>query len=148
AILETTAALVAQHGLRAVTMAQIAEETGIGRATLYKYFPDVESILSARHDRHVSRHLANFAALRDQPGEVGAHLQAVLEACALMVYEESRMHHGVDLAALVHQKQHGGVRHELEHHRGAHVAKAQAQLTSFLRDMLAEGMRSGHVRDD
>src|SRR5215207_7470460 len=38
AILETAAALVAQHGLRAVTMSQIAEETGIGRATLYKYF--------------------------------------------------------------------------------------------------------------
>jgi AcrR family transcriptional regulator len=38
-IVETTAALVAEHGLRAVTMSQIAEDTGIGRATLYKYFP-------------------------------------------------------------------------------------------------------------
>lgn len=36
AIIETTAARVAEHGLRAVTMSQIAEETGIGRATLYK----------------------------------------------------------------------------------------------------------------
>ncbi len=40
ATLDTTAALVAEHGLAAVTMSQIAEETGIGRATLYKYFPD------------------------------------------------------------------------------------------------------------
>ena len=37
AILETTAALVVEHGLTSVTMSQIAEETGIGRATLYKY---------------------------------------------------------------------------------------------------------------
>ena len=50
AILDTTAALVAQHGLRAVTMSQIAEEAGIGRATLYKYFSGVEPILIAWHN--------------------------------------------------------------------------------------------------
>lgn len=33
AILDTAAALVAEHGLRSVTMSQIAEQTGIGRAT-------------------------------------------------------------------------------------------------------------------
>ncbi len=54
AILETTARLVAEHGVRAVTMSQIAEETGIGRATLYKYFPDVDAILVAWHDRQVA----------------------------------------------------------------------------------------------
>ncbi|TIL19051.1 MAG: helix-turn-helix transcriptional regulator, partial [Mesorhizobium sp.] len=37
ATLDTTAALVAEHGLLSVTMSKIAEETGIGRATLYKY---------------------------------------------------------------------------------------------------------------
>jgi DNA-binding transcriptional regulator YbjK len=44
AILATTAALVDREGLRSVTMAQVAEKTGIGRATLYKYFPSVEAI--------------------------------------------------------------------------------------------------------
>ncbi|MGW4822720.1 helix-turn-helix domain-containing protein [Streptomyces sp. NPDC004227] len=38
AVLETTVALVAEHGLGSVTMSQIAKEAGIGRATLYKYF--------------------------------------------------------------------------------------------------------------
>ncbi|MGI9077433.1 MAG: TetR/AcrR family transcriptional regulator, partial [Gemmatimonadaceae bacterium] len=37
ATLNATAALVAEHGLASVTMSQIARETGIGRATLYKY---------------------------------------------------------------------------------------------------------------
>jgi len=54
AVLETTAALVAEHGLRSVTMSQIAEDTGIGRATLYKYFPDVEAILLAWHERQIT----------------------------------------------------------------------------------------------
>jgi AcrR family transcriptional regulator len=58
AILDTAAALVAEHGLLAVTMSQIAETTGIGRATLYKYFPDVEANLVAWHERQITAHLA------------------------------------------------------------------------------------------
>src|SRR5207249_2176535 len=69
AILDTTVALVAERGLASVTMSQIAEQTGIGRATLYKYFPDVEAILVAWHDRHVTGHLAQLTALRDQAGD-------------------------------------------------------------------------------
>lgn len=48
---DTTAALVAEQGLTSVTMSRIAKESGIGLATLYKYFPDVESILLAWHER-------------------------------------------------------------------------------------------------
>jgi AcrR family transcriptional regulator len=59
AILDTMAALVAEHGLLGVTMSQIAEETGIGRATLYKYFPDVEAILLAWHDRQFTAHIGD-----------------------------------------------------------------------------------------
>src|ERR671933_516519 len=66
AILDTTWALVDEHGLRSVTMSRIAQQTGIGRATLYKYFPDVEAILVAWHDRHVSRHLQQLTQLGDR----------------------------------------------------------------------------------
>ena len=68
ATLDTTAALVAEHGLASVTMSRIAAEAGIGRATLYKYFPDVEAILAAWHARHVAQHLEHLAAVRDQAG--------------------------------------------------------------------------------
>src|SRR5437667_6777863 len=65
AILHTTAALVAEHGLRSVTMSQIAEATGIGRATLYKYFSGVEAILVAWHERQVTSHLECLAEVGD-----------------------------------------------------------------------------------
>src|SRR5436190_23952323 len=84
ATLDTTAALVAEHGLASVTMSQIASETGIGRATLYKYFPDVEAILVAWHERHVAEHLEHLAKVRDQAGDPGEQLAAVLEAYALI----------------------------------------------------------------
>jgi AcrR family transcriptional regulator len=130
ATLDTTAALVSEHGLRSVTMSQIAEETGIGRATLYKYFPDVEAILVAWHERQVSGHLEHLAELRDQTGDARERLEAVLDAYALIHHD----HHGTALAALLH--------------RGEHVARAQHQLSELIRDLVAEGARTGGLRDD
>lgn len=129
ATLDTTAALVAEHGLASVTMSQIAEETGIGRATLYKYFPDVEAILVAWHERQITGHLEHLAELRDR-ADAGGRLEAVLEAYALIHHK----HHGTELAALLH--------------RGEHVARAQQHLSDFIRDLLAEGAETGDVRDD
>ena len=130
AILETTAALVAEHGLRSVTMSQIAEETGIGRATLYKYFSGVEAILLAWHERQIARHLKSLAAIRYQAGDAGVRLEAVLEAYALISHER----HNTELAALLH--------------RGEHVARAQRRLSAMIQDLLTEAAGSGDVRDD
>jgi len=130
ATLNTTAALVAEHGLLSVTMSQIAEETGIGRATLYKYFSDVEAILLAWHERQVTGHLEHLAEVRDQAGDAGERLEAVLEAFALISHE----HHGTELAALLH--------------RGDHVARAQQQLSDMIRDLLTEGAKTGDLRGD
>ena len=130
ATLETAAAPIAEYGLRAVTMSQIAETTGIGRATLYKYFPDVEAILIAWHERQVSSHLEQLARLRDEAGDSGERLETVLEAYALIRHE----HRDNDLAALLHQ--------------GAHVARAQEHLRQFIRDLLREAAEIGAVRDD
>src|ERR671910_3624558 len=104
AILDTTAALVPEHGLLAVTMSQIAEETGIGRATLYKYFPDVEAILLAWHDRQIAAHLAHLADVRDQAHEARERLEAVLEAFALLT-RHSRGHQDAGFAAMLHRDQ-------------------------------------------
>ena len=130
ATLDATAALVAKHGLRSVTMSQIAEETGIGRATLYKYFSDVEAILVAWHERHITGHLKHLGEIGDQPGSAGKRLEAVLEAYALISHER----HDTKLAALLH--------------RGEHVARAQQQLSNFIRGLLTEGAKTGHFRDD
>src|SRR3990172_12780555 len=76
ATLDAAAALVAERGLASVTMSEIAEKTGIGRATLYKYFPDVEAILVAWHERQISGHLEYLAEIRDQTGTASERLPA------------------------------------------------------------------------
>src|SRR5918993_954129 len=135
AILDTTAALVAEHGLLSVSMSQIAERTGIGRATLYKYFPDVEAILFAWHERQITTHLAQLEELRDQPGDAGQRLEAVLEAYALISHDRfSHEHPGPEVAALLH--------------RAAHLTRAQQHVHDLIKDLLTEVAATGNLRDD
>ncbi|HZA93269.1 MAG TPA: TetR/AcrR family transcriptional regulator [Gemmatimonadales bacterium] len=135
AILDTSAALVAEQGLTSVTMSQIAEKTGIGRATLYKYFPDVEAILLAWHERQITGHLEYLAEVREQAGDARERLEAVLEAYALISHERfSHEHPGPELAALLH--------------RGVHVTGAQQQVHDMIKDLLIEVAATGDVRDD
>jgi AcrR family transcriptional regulator len=133
AILDTTAALVGEHGLRAVTMSQIADETGIGRATLYKYFSGVEAILFAWHERRIAGHLEYLAEVRDRASDPGERLEAVLEAYAL-ISRESQGHHDTELAAFLH--------------RDEQLARPQRQLRDMIRRLLIEGAETGAVRDD
>jgi AcrR family transcriptional regulator len=133
AIVDTTAALVGEHGLRSVTMSQIAEETGIGRATLYKYFSDVEAILLAWHERQISGHLEYLVEVRGRAGDAGERLEAVLEAYALTSHESHR-DHDAELVAFLH--------------RNGQVASAQQHLRDMLGNLLREGAETGELRDD
>lgn len=132
AILDSTWALVVRQGLASVTMLQVAKKAGIGRATLYKYFPDIETILAAWHQRHVAGHLQHLVKLRDQAGEPGERLKAVLEAYALISYSRGR--HDAELVALLH--------------RGEQAAKAEHKLRDLIRDLLIEVASAGKLRDD
>jgi AcrR family transcriptional regulator len=133
AILDTAWGLAAERGPLAVTMSQIAERAGIGRATLYKYFPDVEAILVAGHERHVAAHLEQLRALRDRGGNPAQLLESVLTAYALISYHRSR-HGTAEVAALVH--------------RGEHVTRAQQELTDLFRELVVAAVQAGAVRDD
>lgn len=130
AILDTTAALVAEHGLAAVTMSRIAQETGIGRATLYKYFPDVESIMVAWHDRQIGAHLHQLTDAGAGPGDPAERLVTVLRTYATA----STAHPASDLSAVLH--------------RGEHVTRARGHLLDFVAGLVTEAVAAGQVRDD
>lgn len=131
--MSTTWRLVSEHGLLSVTMSRIAEETGIGRATLYNYFPDVEAILSAHHERHITEHLAQLTELRDRDDVAGDRLEAVLLGYARICYFRRR-HHADELGTLLH--------------RGEQVNRAQQHLHGLLHELLAEVAATGRLRTD
>jgi AcrR family transcriptional regulator len=130
ATLDATAKLVSDHGLTGVTMSQIAKESGIGRATLYKYFPDIESILVAWHERQIGAHLRHLAEVgeRTDPSE---RLSAVLRTYAKLSRRES---HGTDLAGQLH--------------RSEHTVRAYSHLNEFLTTLIREAAERGEARDD
>jgi AcrR family transcriptional regulator len=129
-ILDAASVLVAEHGLQSVTMSEIARASGIGRATLYKYYPDAESVLFAWHERQVARHLEELNRIRDRPGDAWGRLGTVLEAYALIVHQR----HGNALAMPLHG--------------GKHVAHAEQRLHDLIRALLADAAGAGDVRED
>jgi len=133
AIIDATAALVARHGLRAVTMSDVAQDAGIGRATLYKYFPDAGAILRAWHDREIRDHLEQLTAARDRADGAGDRLEAVLEAYAHLS-QGSHGPHDVDLATALH--------------RDERVAGAQRAVRRLLVEVLEAAVANGDVRAD
>jgi AcrR family transcriptional regulator len=133
AIMDTAWGLAAERGPLAVTMTQVAQRAGIGRATLYKYFPDVEAVLVAAHERHVAAHLEQLRELRDRGGDPAQRLESVFTAYALISFHRSR-HGATEVAALVH--------------RGEHLTRAHQALTELFQELLAAAAQVDHVRDD
>ncbi len=132
ATIQATAALVAKHGLTGVTMSQIAKDTGIGRATLYKYFPDVESILTAWHDQQIDHHLRELLQVRDRTTGAAARLEAVMTAYATAIFHRRR--HDNDVAGMLH--------------RGDHVVAAHQHLREFIRELITDAAAAGAIRQD
>jgi len=133
AVLDGTAALIAERGLLAVGMSLVAERAGIGRATLYKYFPDIEAVLLAWHERQVASHLEHLERLAAQPGTAMQRLGAVLTGYALIA-RESHTHPDAGFAAFLH--------------RGDHVSHAQHALHHLVADLIAQAVNEGDVRED
>lgn len=133
AILETTWKLVNERGPLSVTMTQVAEGVGIGRATLYKYFSDVESILRAHHQRHVDEHLDELTELARGPGTADERLHALLSHYARICHYRAR-HGSADLSALLHQ--------------GADVSDAEERIHELFTQMLDEAAAGGGLRSD
>ena len=131
-ILDTAGVLISQHGLASVTMSQLATESGIGRATLYKYFADVEAVLIAWHERHVARHIEQLKGLGQRSGDPAARLKTVLEAYAMISYHREQP--GAELAAAMH--------------RGNQIAAAQQRLLDLVRSLLDDVAASDNLRQD
>lgn len=133
ALIEAAGDLVSESGIAGLSMAAIASRAGVGRATLYRYFSDLEAILRAWHERHVGHHLAALAATRDGEPDPEARLLALLESYVRVVRESAR-HGGNALAGLLH--------------RAPHMAGAERQVRAIIKAALADAATAGAIRKD
>lgn len=130
AILHAAAQLATKRGLASVRMADVAREAGVGRATLYKYFSDVDAVLVAWHERQVARHMEHLTAIRDGAESARARLEQVLHAYAFIAHEH-RGHAGAEAL-----------------HRRPHVARARRRLRDLIGALVKDCATEGVVRDD
>ncbi|WP_433505516.1 TetR/AcrR family transcriptional regulator [Pseudonocardia halophobica] len=152
AIFTAVADLVAEGGPAAVTMSGVAGRSGIGRATLYKYFPDIEALLVAWHERVITAHLDHVEqALRPTADNVQlgtaasamaghatgpdglAALRSALQAYAHLIAHSDPVLGGEIAARL---------------HRTDHVRSAEQRLVELLAERLRHSQGLGGVRDD
>ncbi len=128
AIMDKAAELAANEGLHTITMARIAQEAGIGRATLYKYFSDVEGILTAWHNRQIEGHLETLSIAR---ATASSPLEA-LEAVLIAYGDNLRHRHNHNLASVLHAM--------------PHFAQAHDHLRSFVASIIEEAMQKGTIK--
>jgi AcrR family transcriptional regulator len=133
AILDAAGALVAEDGLLAVSMSEVAKRSGVARATLYRYFPDVDAVLLAWHARELETHLDGLRAVRNDVEDVGERLGALLEAYANGLHA-SHGHRDTALGALLHSD--------------VRVAGAEQTVHGLLEDVIADAAAAGLVRRD
>jgi AcrR family transcriptional regulator len=126
AIVDAAWTLAQERGVRGVTMGLVAENAGISRATLYKYFPGIEEILLAAHEDHVARHLAALAAARTNAASPQEALIAMLSGYARICFHRDRA-----ASAEIHGIVHAGRQH--------------ARNQSAVHDLFSQAMRDAQA---
>ncbi|MGC5225076.1 TetR/AcrR family transcriptional regulator [Micromonospora sp. DT81.3] len=84
AILDGTAKEIHRVGVASLSMSDVAQAAGISRATLYKYFPDLDAVLEAWHHRMVHSHLAALETVSREHDDAAERLHAVLREYAIL----------------------------------------------------------------
>lgn len=133
AILASAWRLAVDDGLFAVTMSRIAETAGISRATIYKYFPNVEAILTAQHLQHVEAHLERLESLTHEPTPARDRMRELFSAWTEICYERRR-HGAGDVSAALHQD--------------PAIARAEERVRSLFFKVLTSAAATGAIRDD
>lgn len=137
AILTAAVGLAAEHGPLNVTMSQVADEAGIGRATLYKYFSSIEEILRTWHQDQISHHLELLADIAARDESAVTRLTAVLDTFAQIQHKRAdhgTQPHGRELCATLHRR--------------TDLAPAETQLHALIQGLIEDAAQQGQVRSD
>lgn len=134
-LLDAVDRLLGRYGYGKMSIADVAHEAGIGKGTVYLFFPSKEELVLSAIDRIAERLLAEARAIADRPGPVIARLRRCLRLRVMARFDGAQTHTpSLDelLAAL---------RPALLQRRGGHFQR-EARL---LEGLLVEGRRRGEL---
>jgi AcrR family transcriptional regulator len=79
-IIEAATAVFAEKGFDGATMAEIADEAGINKATIYLYFDSKDALIRAIAEQVFAQELADLQAACASPGTAAGRLNAFYKA--------------------------------------------------------------------
>jgi AcrR family transcriptional regulator len=137
-IAEATLALVAEQGLREISVAAVARRVGIAPSALYRHYPGKDAILDAVLERIRERMHGMVAAVSDGPGDAVDALHRLLAVHTALVSENRAL-----FPVLVSDAFHSG--------SAARRRRVFAVLSGYLERVAAlarRGQREGSIRRD
>jgi AcrR family transcriptional regulator len=137
AILDATDRLLGRFGYRKMTIDDLAHEVGIGKGTVYLYFPSKEEIALSHIDRIVERLKANLRMIADRREPAERRLAAMLLERVLFRFD-SVQHYTQGLNELL-----AALRTKLLDRRRRYFDEEARILAS----VIAEGQRDGRFVD-
>ena len=84
-IREAARRVFASRGVRGTGLAHVADAAGMGRSSLYHYYPDKEALLRALIDETLAEERALFRTCLRSEGSVLERVQRLLDGCIAML---------------------------------------------------------------
>ena len=137
-IAEATLALVAEHGLGRLNVAQVAHRVGIAPSALYRHYPSKEAVVDAVLDRIRERLHGIVATAADGPGDAVDALRRLLG-----LHLELIRHNQAFFAVMVNDAFHSGGSERKQLVYGV-ISGYLARVCAIVR----RGQREGSIRKD
>lgn len=127
--------LFIRYGIRSISMDDIAADLGISKKTIYQFYPNKDSLVSALIDKAVDKHTFRCKILAARTDD------AIIELYFLLVY--IREFYSILSAAIIHdlERNHESAYNKLKEHK-------EMFLHPAIKASIKRGVKAGLYRDD
>jgi AcrR family transcriptional regulator len=135
AILEAAHRLIQQHGMSGFSMRELAQHSGLAKATIYHHFQDKREIFFQVLERDLVNMRDSLTAAAEIPGDLPSRLKSVI-----LAFFNISIKNGTMLVATLREAV--GMEMEL----CTLMRRYREELHQPIMDLLAEGVESGVIR--
>ena len=134
-ILDTLQELLKNHNLQSIAVSEIAERAGIGKGSIYYYFPSKDAILEALVERSYEKPLQTAKALAGRT-EISPFIRMamIFEACrnssSEFIKSENNKNSGTQEKSFLHQK---------------YINHIITELKPVLAEIIRQGIKAGQI---
>jgi AcrR family transcriptional regulator len=134
-ILDAADRLLARYGYRKMTVDDLAKEAGIGKGTVYLFFPSKQEVALCWIDRKIQRLVARLRAVAAGDGSAAERIREMLLTRVMTLFDGAQEHYHMydDLFGSI---------------RAAYMPRRQMYLdweTGVFADVLREGAAAGEL---